>query len=132
MKDEWIKLCLQMMATPADEYSGARKIVGNVVHTMEDIGNELIMEDLGYTKSKMSMLKRLYLVEESRNAVVPLWEKRLSQRKGELMNQGSIMVKLLEHANTRMELATQLALRKLRVRLTKKKGGPHGEGKETG
>jgi hypothetical protein len=58
-------------------------------------------------------------------------KKRLSQRKGELMNQGSIMVKLLEHADTRLELATQLALRKLRVRLTKKEGGPHGEGKET-
>jgi len=81
MRDEWIKLCLQMMATPADEYSGARKIVGNVVHTMEDLRDDLHMPDLGYTKSKMSMLKRLYLVEESRDAVVPLWEKRLKQRK---------------------------------------------------
>ena len=57
MRDEWIKLCLQMMATPADEYSGARKIVGNVVHTMEDLRDDLHMPDLGYTKSKMSMLK---------------------------------------------------------------------------
>lgn len=81
MKDEWIKLCLKMMATPADEYSGARKIVGNVVHTMEDMTDDLQMHDLGYTKSKMSMLKRLYLVEESRDAVVPLWDKRLKQRK---------------------------------------------------
>lgn len=81
MKDEWIKLCLQMMVTPADEYSGARKIIGNVVHTMTDLKDDLHMVDLGYTKSKMSMLKRLYLVEESRDAVVPLWEKRLKQRK---------------------------------------------------
>lgn len=81
MRDEWVKLCLKMMATPADEYSGARKIIGNVVHTMEDLSDDLKMEDIGYTKSKMSMLRRLYLVADSRDAVVPLWEKRLLQRK---------------------------------------------------
>lgn len=81
MKKEWIKLCLDMMSAPADEYSGARKIIHNVCHTFGEIEGDLQMSDLGYTKSKMSMLRRLYLVEESRNAVVPLWEKRLSQRK---------------------------------------------------
>lgn len=81
MKDEWIKLCLKMMAAPADEYSGARKIIGNVVHTMEDFSDDLQLIDCGYTRSKLSMLRRLYLVEESRDAVVPLWEKRRKQRK---------------------------------------------------
>lgn len=81
MKNEWIQLCLKMMSTPAHEYSGARKIITNVVHTMIEIENDLQMRDIGYTKSKMSMLRRLYLVEESRDAVVLLWEKRCSQRK---------------------------------------------------
>ena len=81
MKDEWIKLCLDMMATPANEYSGARKIIHNITFTMEDLGNDLTMRDIGYTQSKMSMLRRLYLVRESRDAVVPLWEKRKIQRK---------------------------------------------------
>lgn len=81
MKDEWIKLCLKMMATPADEYSGARKIIGNVTHTMEDLNDDLTMADIGYTKSKMSMLQRLYLVADSRDPVVPLWDKRQRQRK---------------------------------------------------
>lgn len=81
MKAEWIKFCLDMMATPADEYSGARKIIGNVTRTFEDIEDDLQMIDCGYTNSKMSMLKRLYLVTESRDAVVPLWDKRLGQRK---------------------------------------------------
>ena len=81
MKGEWIKFCLEMMATPADEYSGARKIISNVTTTFTDIQEDLQMIDCGYTKSKMSMLKRLYLVEASRDAVVPLWDKRLGQRK---------------------------------------------------
>jgi hypothetical protein len=76
MKNEWIKFCLDMMATPANETSGARKIISNVVRTFTDISDDLVMKDAGYTQSKMSMLKRLYLVEESQLAVVPLWEKR--------------------------------------------------------
>ena len=81
MRDEWIKFCLDMMAHPADEYSGARKIIGNVTRTFTEIEDDLQMRDVGYTKSKMSMLKRLYLVAESRDAVIPLWDKRLKQRK---------------------------------------------------
>lgn len=81
MREDWIKLCLKMMATPADEYSGARKIISNVVHTFEEIQDDLQMADIGYTNNKMGMLKRLYLVAESRDAVVPLWDKRVSQRK---------------------------------------------------
>lgn len=81
MKDEWINFCLDMMATPAHETSGARKIISNVQRTFTDIKDDLVMNDAGYTQSKMSMLKRLYLVEESQLAVVPLWQKRLKQRK---------------------------------------------------
>lgn len=81
MKAEWIKFCQRMMATPPNEMSGARKIIYNVLHTMEDIDDDLTLLDCGYTAAKMSMLKRLYLVEESRDAVIPLWNKRVSQRK---------------------------------------------------
>lgn len=81
MRGEWIDFCLDMMATPADEYSGARKIISNVTRTFEEIEDDLQLGHCGYTKSKMSMLRRLYLVAESRDAVVPLWEKRLGQRK---------------------------------------------------
>ena len=81
MKNEWIKFCIRMMKTPADEYSGARKIISNITHTMTELTDDLTLKDVGYTKSKMSMLRRLYLVEDSRDAVVPLWEKRVQQRK---------------------------------------------------
>lgn len=81
MKEEWVNFCLDLMAAPADEYSGARKIIRNVQRSFVDFGDDLKMIDSGYTKSKMSMLKRLYLVEESRDAVVPLWAARVKKRK---------------------------------------------------
>lgn len=81
MKAEWIDFCTDMMATPANEYSGGRKIITNVTRTFEEIEDDLTVRDIGYTSAKMSMLRRLYLVPESRDAVVPLWEKRLGQRK---------------------------------------------------
>lgn len=81
MMVEWIDFCLDMMATKADEYSGARKIIGSVTRTFETIDDDLEMGDIGYTNNKMGMLKRLYLVEESRDAVVPLWQRRLKQDK---------------------------------------------------
>lgn len=81
MKNDWVKFCLDMMATPADEISGARKIVGNVRRTFTEIDDDLQLADCGYTKAKMSMLTKHYLVPGSQLAVVPLWEKRLKQRK---------------------------------------------------
>ena len=70
-----------MMKAKASEYAAGRKIIYNVYYAMTEIKDDLSMSDIGYTKSKTSMLKRLYLVEESRDAVVPLWEKRKAQRK---------------------------------------------------
>jgi len=81
MKKEWIGFCLDMMASPAAEYCGGRKIVSNVVRTFSSIEGDLALIDAGYTSSKMSMLRRNYLVEESQLAVVPLWKKRCGQRK---------------------------------------------------
>lgn len=81
MKKDWLRFCLNMMATPADEISGARKIIHNVVASFDEIRPDLQLEELGYTKSKLTMLTRHYLVTESRDAVVPLWDKRVKQRK---------------------------------------------------
>lgn len=82
MRDEWVDMCLSLMFRPADEWASNRKILHNIVYTMEELEDDLTMADCGYTRSKMSMLRRLYLIEASRDAVVPLWEKRRdSQRK---------------------------------------------------
>lgn len=81
MKDEWIDMMSELSRTPADFYSGARKIIRARSFTFEEIANDLHMEDAGYTKSKMTMLRKNYFHEESIAVAQQLWEKRLGQRK---------------------------------------------------
>lgn len=81
MKRDWIDNCMVLAATPADFYSGARKIIQNVHFTFNRLQDSLVMADCGFTKSKMSMLTRNYLHEESRAAAVKLWDRRMEQDK---------------------------------------------------
>lgn len=81
MRDEWLDLALTLAETPADFFSGARKIIRAKSFTFEEIENDLQLADAGYTKSKMSMLNRLYLHDESREIAVQLWDKRRGQKK---------------------------------------------------
>lgn len=81
MKDEWIDACLDMSEQPADFYSGARKIIRARSLTFQDVQGDLVLADAGYTKSKMTMLRKNYLHEESLDAAIQLWDRRLGQRK---------------------------------------------------
>jgi len=81
MKREWVDLCLGLAATPAHFYSGARKILRNQHVTFGRPKTDLVMADAGYTKSKMTMLTKNYLHEESKAVAIDLWNKRLGQRK---------------------------------------------------
>lgn len=81
MKKDWITFCKFLMATPADEMAGGRKILYDISCTFADIKDDLQLSNAGYTNSKMRALERLYLVEESRDAVVPLWKQRREKRK---------------------------------------------------
>lgn len=81
MKKQWLKLCEELCGQSADFYSGARKILRNQTHSFRRMGPTLAMKDIGYTKSKTSMLLKNYLHEESRNKAVELWERRLDQKK---------------------------------------------------
>ena len=79
MKDEWIKEVLRLSQMPADFYSGCRKIIqGRQTKFMDlwDDEDPLIIEDCGYTKSKMAHLTRGYLHEESLEAAHMLWKLR--------------------------------------------------------
>lgn len=79
MKWPWIAACLELSSEEADFYSGARKIIRNRTITFDVFRDDLKIGDAGYTKSKMSMLRRLYLHQESIDAAVSLWERRLDQ-----------------------------------------------------
>lgn len=79
MKSEWIKLILKLSKSEADFYSGCRKIIQGFSVTFHDLWDHedpLVLEDAGYTKSKMAHLVRGYLHEESIEAALMLWNLR--------------------------------------------------------
>lgn len=82
MKDEWVNYVLKLARTPADFYSGCRKIITNrtlVFENLWDADDPLILEDAGYTKAKQSHLVRLYYHEESVEMAKKLWALRRSK-----------------------------------------------------
>lgn len=81
MKNFWLDLCKELSAEKAEFYSGARKIIRRRTFTTTDVANDLNMEDCGFTKSKMSMLRRNYYVPESIAAAKTLWDRRVDQDK---------------------------------------------------
>lgn len=79
MKQEWLEHVTRMSMRKADLYSGCRKIIQGVrleFHDLWDFEDPLVMEDAGYTKSKMSHLVRGYLHEESIEKAIMLWNLR--------------------------------------------------------
>ena len=79
MKEEWIRHVIKLSKTEADLYSGCRKIIQCVqldFNDLWDIEDPLILEDAGYTKSKLSHLVRGYLHEESIEKAIMLWNLR--------------------------------------------------------
>lgn len=76
MKGEWLTHSLHLASGREDFYSGARKIIRNVEFTIRNFNDDLSMGDCGFTKSKMSMLIRNYVHEESILAAIKLWEDR--------------------------------------------------------
>lgn len=79
MKQEWINQCLQASKEKADFYSGCRKILRGRTLLFNNIDNSLQLSDAGYTKSKLTLLTKHYLHEESKNAAIFLWQ-RLRER----------------------------------------------------
>lgn len=79
MKTEWIRQVLKLSKMEADFYSGCRKIIQGykmTFHDLWDAEDPLILEDAGYTKSKLAHLVRGYLHEESVEMALKLWALR--------------------------------------------------------
>ncbi|USN16603.1 hypothetical protein POLEWNIK_00770 [Brevundimonas phage vB_BpoS-Polewnik] len=81
LKAEWINHCLELSREPAEFYSGCRKIIRGRILRFSGLDDSLQMADAGYTKSKMSHLRRNYLHEESKAVAIELWAKRKGQAK---------------------------------------------------
>lgn len=79
MKQEWVNEVLKMSRREADFYSGCRKIIRPrtvTFHNLWDQDDPLELEDCGYTKAKISHLRRGYLHEDSIEAAIMLWNLR--------------------------------------------------------
>jgi len=81
MLRDWIGTCLDWSGEKADFYASSRKILTNKHVSFTRIENDLKLRDAGYTKSKMTMLRKNYLHEESIRVAVGLWERRKEQAK---------------------------------------------------
>lgn len=82
MKEEWVQEVLRLSRKEADFYSGCRKIIrGRSVKFMDlwDHEDPIILEDCGYTSSKLTHLVRGYYHEESVETAVKLWKLRRSK-----------------------------------------------------
>lgn len=77
---QWTSYLLMLCAEEEDLYSGCRKIIRNKSLSFV-LDDTLTMADSGYTKSKMTMLTKNYLHEESRRIAVQLWDRRREQAK---------------------------------------------------
>lgn len=79
MRQYWIEMARAYIKRPAHFYSGCRKIVTGCSYDFPDLSGPLDLEDIGYTKSKLTMLTRHYRHEESIATAQRLWEKRLER-----------------------------------------------------
>ena len=82
MKSDWVAACVAAAMKPAEFYTGCRKIHTGV--TLEFVGpldKSLQIGDCGFTKSKLSMLRRLYWSDDHAVAVAALWRGRVERGK---------------------------------------------------
>lgn len=81
LREQWVSHCLSLANTPATFYSGARKIIRPLRLEFTSLDDSLIISDCGFTKSKLRMLERNYLVKESIDAALELWKGRVARGK---------------------------------------------------
>jgi len=79
MRTEWVQTCHAFAARTADFYSGCRKIITAQRVEFESWENDLSIRDCGFTPTKLTMLKRLYLHEESHTVAQQLWAARVKK-----------------------------------------------------
>lgn len=81
MREDWVHHAVSLATEESDLYSGARKILRGRSFVFDRIEDDLTMADCGFTKSKLTMLIRNYVHEESIEVAIRLWETRKTQKK---------------------------------------------------
>ena len=76
MKRDWLTLCQVASTSPATYWTGGKKILRNVQYRFPDPMGPISLEEIGYTQTKMSLLKKAYIHEESLASAVDQWNNR--------------------------------------------------------
>lgn len=92
LRDAWVAECLTRSSTPAEFYTGCRKIHTGVTVEFPTLDNSLTIADSGFTNTKLGMLRRLYWDEEHAEKVAHLWDGRVQRGK-----YGSVSVSTYHH-----------------------------------
>jgi len=92
LRSQWVAHCVAMARRPAEFYTGARKIHTGVLAEFSGVDSSLTIEDAGFTRMKLSMLRRLYWNESHAAGVSALWSARVERAK-----YGSVSVSTYHH-----------------------------------
>lgn len=74
LTNEWLNSCLSLINEPADLYVADRKILRSRTLRFTSKTSDISLSDIGYTKTKITMLKKLYLHEESYKKAIQMWD----------------------------------------------------------
>jgi hypothetical protein len=81
LRTQWVKACIEQSSTPAEFYSGCRKIHTGLKLEFTSLDDSLRIEDAGFTKMKLTLLRKLYHSDEHAEQVAALWARRVDQGK---------------------------------------------------
>lgn len=85
MLNSWLDVCLKLASEPADFYTGCRKILRGrsfIIEMAENFPeNNMTIADAGFTNMKLTLLRKLYLHEESIAAAQIQWQRTLDRGK---------------------------------------------------
>lgn len=76
LRDEWLKHAVTLSSSRADFFDRSKKILQTRVLRFRNPLGELNMSEVGYKKSKLTMLTSNYLHTESHRIAQELWERR--------------------------------------------------------
>jgi hypothetical protein len=74
LTNQWLNACLLLVGQPGDLYAAERKIFRSRSIRFESPTSDIDLLDIGYTKTKISMLKKLYLHQESYDKAIQMWD----------------------------------------------------------
>ena len=75
-----MSLCREMASSPATYWTGGKKIIRNRVFSFPDPQGPITLEEVGYTKTKMALLTKAYIHEESLSSAQEQWNNRRNYR----------------------------------------------------